>query len=71
MFNQQLPLLWFLVSRNLAATIRAGLKLMGWDVGAPRLPLLPLEDVDVQNLETLLQQILSSQHMTEINTQRD
>ena len=62
-FNQQLPLLRFLVSRNLPATIKAGLKLMGWDVGTPRPPLLPLEDVEVQNLETLLKQILSPQHM--------
>ncbi|MBW4474789.1 MAG: dihydrodipicolinate synthase family protein [Stenomitos rutilans HA7619-LM2] len=57
LFDQQLPLLRFLVSGHLPATIKAGLKLLGLDVGVPRLPLLPLEKAAVQNLEALLHQV--------------
>ena len=57
LFDQQLPLLQFIVSGNLPATIKAGLKLLGLDVGVPRLPLLPLEKAAVQNLKAILHQV--------------
>jgi 4-hydroxy-tetrahydrodipicolinate synthase len=56
-FDQQLPLLQFIVSHHLPATIKAGLKLLGLDVGVPRLPLLALEKTAVQNLEAILNQV--------------
>jgi len=45
------------VSHHLPATIKAGLKLLGLDVGVPRLPLLALEKTAVQNLEAILNQV--------------
>lgn len=63
-FDQQLPLLQFLVRSNLPATIKAGLKLLGLDVGIPRPPLLPLEAAAVEHLEQLLNQVRTFQHVT-------
>lgn len=62
-FDQQLPLLRFIVGSNLPATIKAGIKLLGLDVGVPRLPLLPLGKTEAQDLEEILKQVRSIQHV--------
>ncbi len=56
-FDQQLPLLQFMVKRNLPATIKAGMSLLGLDVGVPRLPLLALGPAEVQDLSDILDQV--------------
>ena len=53
-FYQQLPLLRFILKGGLPATIKSGLLLRGVDAGSPRLPLLPLGQAGVDELQQLL-----------------
>ena len=43
-FHAQLPLLQFIVNGGLPVTVKAGLRLRGFDAGEPRKPLMPLGD---------------------------
>lgn len=51
-----LPVLEFILQGGLPTTIKAGLTLRGLDAGAPRAPLLQLEDVEAKRLDSLLAQ---------------
>jgi 4-hydroxy-tetrahydrodipicolinate synthase len=53
-FRAMLPILEFIVSGGLPPTVKAGLKILGFDAGAPRPPLLPLTDTDLDQLTALL-----------------
>ncbi|HGL4258473.1 dihydrodipicolinate synthase family protein [Burkholderia dolosa] len=53
-FHAQLPLLQFIVSGGLPVTVKAGLRLRGFDAGEPRKPLQPLGDARTRELERLL-----------------
>lgn len=53
-FYQQLPFLQFILKDGLPTTIKAGLKLKGFNVGLPRRPLAPLGGIGVGQLEALL-----------------
>ena len=55
LFYRQLPLLEFILKGGLPATIKAGLRLTGLEVGDPRLPVFPLGDAGIEQLKTLLQ----------------
>ncbi|OBA79515.1 dihydrodipicolinate synthase family protein [Mycobacterium sp. 1164966.3] len=48
------PLLEFIVAGGLATTVKAGLDLLGFPVGDPRAPLLPLDDQGRAELQELL-----------------
>src|SRR5262249_12252964 len=48
------PLLEFIVAGGLATTVKAGLDLVGFPVGDPRAPLLPLDDAGRADLRGLL-----------------
>lgn len=48
------PLLEFIVAGGLATTVKAGLELLGVPAGAPRRPLLPLDDAGRADLRRLL-----------------
>ncbi|OBF80805.1 dihydrodipicolinate synthase family protein [Mycobacterium sp. 852002-51163_SCH5372311] len=48
------PLLQFIVAGGLATTVKAGLDLLGFPVGDPRAPLLPLDDQGRAELQRLL-----------------
>jgi 4-hydroxy-tetrahydrodipicolinate synthase len=48
------PLLEFIVAGGLATTVKAGLDLLGFPVGEPRAPLLPLDDQARDKLRELL-----------------
>lgn len=48
------PLLEFIVAGGLATTVKAGLDLLGFPVGDPRAPLLPLDDEGRAHLEALV-----------------
>ena len=48
------PLLRFIVNGGLPTTVKAGLQILGTDVGDPRPPLLPLCDSDRAELQALL-----------------
>lgn len=54
LFYQQLPLLEFILKGGLPATIKAGLRLTGLDVGNPRLPVFPLAEAGIEQLKALL-----------------
>ncbi|WP_460952517.1 dihydrodipicolinate synthase family protein [Pseudomonas marginalis] len=54
LFYAQLPLLEFILKGGLPATIKAGLRLSGLEVGEPRLPVFPLGEAGVEQLKTLL-----------------
>ena len=54
LFYRQLPLLQFILKGGLPATIKAGLRLTGLEVGNPRLPVFPLGDAGIEQLKTLL-----------------
>lgn len=54
LFYRQLPLLQFIVKGGLPTTVKAGLKLLDFDAGAPRAPLQPLGDVQTVELATIL-----------------
>ncbi|MBB0213517.1 hypothetical protein D7S84_27250 [Ralstonia pickettii] len=53
-FQAQLPLLQFIVNGGLPVTVKAGLRLCGFDAGEPRKPLMPLGDARTRELERLL-----------------
>ncbi|KVS43766.1 dihydrodipicolinate synthase family protein [Burkholderia ubonensis] len=53
-FHAQLPLLQFIVSGGLPVTVKAGLRLRGFDAGEPRRPLLPLGEDRTRELARLL-----------------
>ena len=57
LFEQQLPLLDFIVNGGLAATVKTGLKIKGLDVGLPRKPLKPLAVEQKQRLTEILNAI--------------
>ena len=54
LFYRQLPLLQFILKGGLPATIKAGLRLTGLEVGHPRLPVFPLGEAGIGQLKTLL-----------------
>ena len=54
LFYRQLPLLEFILKGGLPATIKAGLRTTGLDVGNPRLPVSPLDDGACKQLERLI-----------------
>lgn len=54
LFYRQLPLLDFILKGGLPATIKAGLRTTGLDVGNPRLPVSPLDDGACKELERLI-----------------
>ena len=56
-FQQQLPVLDFMMSKSLPATVKCGLELLGIPVGAPRLPLFPLSTRQSEELAALLQSL--------------
>lgn len=53
-FYRQLALLQFIVQGGLPTTIKGGLKLLGFDVGVPRLPLQPMTPEATNELKTIL-----------------
>ncbi|EAR21611.1 dihydrodipicolinate synthase family protein [Nitrococcus mobilis] len=57
LFYRQLPLLDFILKGGLPTTIKAGLGLTGLSVGAPRLPVLPLDDAGRDYLGGLLKEL--------------
>ncbi len=54
LFYRQLPLLDFILKGGLPATIKAGLRNTGLEVGNPRLPVSPLDDGACKQLERLI-----------------
>ncbi|ROM71908.1 dihydrodipicolinate synthase family protein [Pseudomonas brassicacearum] len=58
LFYRQLPLLDFILKGGLPATIKAGLRTLGLEVGDPRLPVFPLDDARNKQLQTMLKQLL-------------
>ncbi|CAA9889305.1 putative dihydrodipicolinate synthetase [Candidatus Methylobacter favarea] len=56
-FYKQLPLLQFILKGGLPTTIKAGLKLQGFEAGAPRKPLLPLDSAGQNELAAMLKQL--------------
>jgi 4-hydroxy-tetrahydrodipicolinate synthase len=54
LFYRQLPLLDFILKRGLPATIKAGLRATGLEVGDPRLPVFPLDEAGLDQLNGLL-----------------
>jgi 4-hydroxy-tetrahydrodipicolinate synthase len=57
LFYKQLPVLEFILKGGLPTTIKAGLRVQGFDAGIPRAPLKPLADSEVKRLETLLSEL--------------
>ncbi|BBZ32720.1 dihydrodipicolinate synthase family protein [Mycolicibacterium confluentis] len=53
-YDDLAPLLRFIVAGGLPTTVKAGLELLGTDVGAPRPPLLPLDSAGRTELKTML-----------------
>jgi 4-hydroxy-tetrahydrodipicolinate synthase len=58
LFYRQLPLLDFILKGGLPATTKAGLRILGLEVGDPRLPVFPLDDARKEQLQTMLKQLL-------------
>jgi len=54
LFYRQLPLLDFILKGGLPATIKAGLRSTGLDVGNPRLPVSPLSDAASKQLLAMI-----------------
>ncbi|KPN92336.1 dihydrodipicolinate synthase family protein [Pseudomonas nunensis] len=54
LFYRQLPLLDFILKGGLPATIKAGLRMTGLEVGDPRLPVFPLSEAGCGQLQGLL-----------------
>ena len=54
LFYRQLPLLDFILKGGLPATIKAGLRMTGLEVGDPRLPVFPLDMAGQAQLQKLL-----------------
>ncbi|MBJ9975491.1 dihydrodipicolinate synthase family protein [Pseudomonas sp. S75] len=59
LFYRQYELLEYITRRGLPTTIKAGLKMLGLDVGAPRLPLQPLDAQGSVYLKGLLDELSS------------
>ncbi|MGX4726465.1 dihydrodipicolinate synthase family protein [Pseudomonas corrugata] len=57
LFYRQLPLLDFILKGGLPATIKAGLCSLGLKVGDPRLPVFPLDEARISQLQTMLNQL--------------
>ena len=57
LFDQQLPLLSFILKGGLPATVKSGLALTGLVVGDPRLPVQPLDDQAERQLWDLLSEL--------------
>ncbi|CDF95800.1 MULTISPECIES: dihydrodipicolinate synthase family protein [unclassified Pseudomonas] len=57
LFYRQLPLLDFILKGGLPATIKAGLCSLGLEVGDPRLPVFPLDEARINQLQTMLNQL--------------
>ncbi|QGZ61124.1 dihydrodipicolinate synthase family protein [Paraburkholderia acidisoli] len=57
LFYKQLPVLNFILKGGLPTTVKAGLKLQGHDVGAPRRPLQPLSAEQTERLRALLKAV--------------
>ncbi len=57
LFYRQFELLEYITRRGLPTTIKAGLKMLGQDVGAPRLPLQPLDAQGSNYLKSLLTEL--------------
>ncbi|AKJ98890.1 MULTISPECIES: dihydrodipicolinate synthase family protein [Pseudomonas] len=57
LFYRQLPLLDFILKGGLPATIKAGLRTLGLEVGDPRLPVFPLDEVRDGQLRAMLEQL--------------
>ncbi|MGB3482260.1 MAG: dihydrodipicolinate synthase family protein [Mycobacterium sp.] len=53
-YEELRPLLEFIVAGGLPSTVKGGLELLGQGVGAPRLPLLPLDDTGREQLRAIL-----------------
>ncbi|WP_053182160.1 dihydrodipicolinate synthase family protein [Pseudomonas thivervalensis] len=58
LFYRQLPLLDFILKGGLPATIKAGLRTLGLEVGDPRLPVFPLDDAGNSRLHVMLNELL-------------
>lgn len=58
LFYRQLPLLDFILKGGLPATIKAGLRNLGLEVGNPRLPVFPLDEARNAQLQTMLKELL-------------
>jgi len=58
-YDDLAPLLRFIVAGGLPTTVKAGLKLLGRNVGDPRLPLLPLDADGRAELQTMLTEVRS------------
>ncbi|MCG6574038.1 dihydrodipicolinate synthase family protein [Pseudomonas sp. AF32] len=58
LFYRQLPLLDFILKGGLPATIKAGLRNLGLEVGDPRLPVFPLDETRNAQLQTMLKELL-------------
>jgi 4-hydroxy-tetrahydrodipicolinate synthase len=56
-FYKQLPLLEFILKGGLPTTIKAGLRLKGFEAGVPRSPLQALTEEGKQKLDNLLKQV--------------
>lgn len=56
-FYRQLPLLEFILKGGLPVTVKAGLRIQGFDAGVPRAPLKPLPAGEVQRLAALLEEV--------------
>jgi 4-hydroxy-tetrahydrodipicolinate synthase len=54
LYDELKPLLEFIVAGGLATTVKAGLELLGFPVGDPRAPLLPLDEQGRATLQGLL-----------------
>jgi len=57
LFEQQLPLLEFIVNGGLASTVKAGLEMKGLNAGTARRPLKPLTNEKIKVLEGILKAI--------------
>lgn len=58
LFYRQLPLLDFILKGGLPATIKAGLRTLGLEVGDPRLPVFPLDEARNQQLQVMLKRLI-------------
>jgi 4-hydroxy-tetrahydrodipicolinate synthase len=56
-FFEQLPVLQFILRGGLPTTVKAGLRLLGFDAGVPRPPLMPLDDSARVELAKLLRSL--------------
>lgn len=57
LFYRQLPVLQFILKGGLPTTVKAGLRVKGFDAGLPRLPLQPLDLAGIEQLRALLQRL--------------